>query len=86
MRKYEIMVIFDAKEDSLEKNKSFISTTLSNNSIKITKEKDIGLRDLSFEINRKNKGHYYLYLVETKNRMQTQIILGLQRLNHKHQE
>ena len=68
MRKYEIMVIFDAKEDALEKNKSFISTTLSNNSIKISKEKDIGLRDLSFEINRKNKGHYYLYIVETKNR------------------
>ena len=68
MRKYEIMVIFSSNEDSIEKNKSFISTTLSNNNIKITKEKDIGLIDLSFEINKKNKGHYYLYIVETKNR------------------
>ena len=62
------MVIFSPDEDSIEKNKSFISTTLSNNNIKITKEKDIGSRDLSFEINKKNKGHYYLYVVETNNR------------------
>ena len=68
MRKYEIMVIFNTDEDSIESNKSFISTTLSNNNIKITKEKDIGLRDLAYEINKKNKGHYYLYIVETKNR------------------
>ena len=67
MRKYEIMVIFNPNEDSIEQNKSFISTTLTNNNIKIIKEKDIGLRDLSFEINKKNKGHYYLYIVEIKN-------------------
>ncbi len=73
MRKYEVMVILDQDEDSFENHKNFISSTLSSNDIKIIEEKDVGLRDLSFPINKKNKGHYYIYFIETNNNNFTEI-------------
>jgi len=68
LRKYEIMLIFNSDKDSIETNKTFVTTTLSNNNFKVIEEKNIGLRDLAAPINKKNKGHYYLYTVETDNK------------------
>ncbi|MCK4796695.1 MAG: 30S ribosomal protein S6 [Spirochaetes bacterium] len=61
MRKYEIMLIFNIEENSLEENKKFTTDTFSSNNISIIDEKDIGQKELSYPINNKTRGHYFLY-------------------------
>ena len=51
----------------VEKNKEFITSTLSTNNIKIKEEKDYGQKKLAYPINEKPRGHYYLFTIETNN-------------------
>lgn len=66
MRKYEMMIIFDEETLAWDQCKSFLYETLKENSVKILEEKDMGIRDLAYEINRKRKGHYYLLQLEAE--------------------
>ena len=64
MRNYEIMIIFDEDAISLTDNKTTIADLFKKNKVEIKEEKDIGQKDLSFPINEKKRGHYYLYTIE----------------------
>jgi len=58
------MIIFDEDEISLNDNKTTIADLFTKNKVEIKEEKDMGQRDLSFLINEKKRGHYYLYTLE----------------------
>ncbi len=64
MTKYEMMIVFDEDELAFDQCKEFLYTTLKNSDVKITEEKDMGMKDLAYEINRKKRGHYYLLNIE----------------------
>ncbi len=64
MRNYELMIIFDEDVISLNDNKTTIADLFTKNKVEIKEEKDMGQRDLSFPINEKKRGHYYLYTLE----------------------
>lgn len=63
MRKYEMMIIFDL-DNPVDETKTFLYDTFKSNSISIIEEKDMGVRNLAYEINRKQKGHYFLFNLE----------------------
>ncbi|OHD76946.1 MAG: 30S ribosomal protein S6 [Spirochaetes bacterium RIFOXYB1_FULL_32_8] len=56
--------MFDEDELAFDQCKEFLYTTLKNSDVKITEEKDMGMKDLAYEINRKKRGHYYLLNIE----------------------
>ena len=60
MRNYEMMIIFDEDVLAFEECRKFVNSTLSANGFEIIDEKDMGVRDLAYEINRKRRGHYNL--------------------------
>ena len=64
MYKYELMVIFDSDDKNFEETKTATTGVLTSTSANIIEEKNIGLRNLAFPIKEKNKGHYYLYVVD----------------------
>ena len=69
MRKYEIMYIIHPSLDEtlskevVEKYNGIITADGS----KVLEVKDWGLRDLAYEINKINKGHYIILKVEATN-------------------
>lgn len=66
MRKYEMMIIFDEEVQVIDQCKAFLYETLKNNKVKIVDEKDMGSRDLAYEIEEKRRGHYYLLHIEAE--------------------
>ena len=73
MRKYEVMVIFDVDDDTLENAKDFVNKCFSGNQVNIIDEKDIGQKKLAYPINDKDRGHYYLYNIETEQKNLVQV-------------
>ncbi|MBR6060923.1 MAG: 30S ribosomal protein S6, partial [Spirochaetales bacterium] len=65
-RKYEMMIIYDEEEKSLDEIKTFVNGVFSANGMTVIDEKDIGLRDYAYPINEKTRGHYYLYHFESE--------------------
>lgn len=65
MNKYEMMVIFDEEELAFDQCKAFVAETLKKNDVKTVDEKDMGNKELAYEINRKKRGHYYLLNIES---------------------
>ena len=66
MRKYEIMFIVRPTL-SEEETKNVISSfekVLTDNKSKIVGEKDMGQRDLAYEIKKFKSGYYYLFNIE----------------------
>ena len=68
MRKYEIMFIVRptlGEEEIKEVIKNF-GKILTDNGAKIVNEKDMGQRELAYEIKKFKSGYYYVYNVEAK--------------------
>ena len=65
MRNYEMMVILDP-DTPFDESKKFLHETFKSNDVKVLEEKDMGVRDLAYEINRKKRGHYYLLNLESE--------------------
>ena len=67
MRKYEIMFI--VKSDTTEEERKEIVSNLENaftkNKATITLSKELGQRELAYEIKKCKSGFYYLYNIET---------------------
>ena len=67
MRKYEIMFI--VKSDTTEEERKEIVSNLENaftkNKAIITLSKELGQRELAYEIKKCKSGFYYLYNIET---------------------
>ena len=64
MQKYEMMVIYDTEEKSLQETKDFVKETFSANSIKVLEEKEWGNRELAYLINKRKRGFYTLFNFE----------------------
>ena len=69
MRKYEIMFIVrpDLEEANIKTIADNMKTTLESNSAKVVDVKEMGQRDLAYEINKYKTGYYFLFTIETEN-------------------
>ena len=68
MRKYEIMFIVRPTigEDELETAVKSFSDILTSNGATITESKDMGQKELAYEIKKFKSGYYYLINLEAK--------------------
>ena len=73
MKKYEIMFIVrtDIEEKEVKDVVSSMKKNLKDNGAKLIEEKDMGQRELAYEIKKHNNGHYFLFVVETENNKAT---------------
>ena len=69
MRNYEIMFIVKPtlSEDETKKVVENFGKVLTDNGAKITDQKEMGQRELAYEIKKFKSGYYYLYFVEASN-------------------
>ena len=61
MRKYEFTVIFRPEEDAFSRGKEIVKTELNAQKAVITKEEDMGIRDLAYDIQKQSRGHYVYF-------------------------
>ncbi len=61
MRNYEFTVIFDSNEDQTAKGLDLILAELNNAQVEISKQEDMGVRNLAYPIRKQEKGHYYFF-------------------------
>ena len=68
MRKYEIMFIVrpTLTEEEIKKTIKDFGGILTKNGAKIVNEKDMGQRELAYEIKKFNSGYYFLFTLEAK--------------------
>jgi small subunit ribosomal protein S6 len=64
MRNYELMIIFRKEDDSFARGKELLKSEISRVKANITKEDDMGVRDLAYMVKKENRGHYCLYNLE----------------------
>ena len=64
MRTYEFTVIFDANEDQTAKGLDLILAEFKTAQVQITKQEDMGVRNLAYPIRKQDKGHYYYFELE----------------------
>lgn len=69
MRNYEIMMIVKPtlSEDETKKVVENFSKVLTDNGANVTESKEIGQRELAYEIKDFKSGYYYLYTLEANN-------------------
>lgn len=67
MRKYEIMFIvkFDTTEEERKEIVSNLENAFTKNKATITLSKELGQRELAYEIKKCKSGFYYLYNIES---------------------
>ena len=66
MRKYEIMFIVkpDLEEGAIKTVFDSMKEVLTNKKAKILEEKEMGQRELAYEINKYKNGYYFYFLIE----------------------
>ncbi len=69
MNNYEIMFIVrpTLSEDEIKKVIGNFGKTLTDNGATITEQKDMGQRELAYEIKKYKNGYYFLFNVEANN-------------------
>ena len=69
MKKYEIMFIIKPTLDEASIKKAFENAkkVLTDNKAKVLEEKEMGQRDLAYEIKKHKTGYYFLLTVEASN-------------------
>lgn len=66
MRKYEIMYIIDQDTQDLKGVQKKLNDILTSNGGKIVEQAEWGLKEFAYSIKHKNKGHYFVVIVETE--------------------
>ncbi|MDC7221880.1 MAG: 30S ribosomal protein S6 [Spirochaetales bacterium] len=61
MRKYELMVVFGTKENKYVTGVEAVKKVLDKRSAKIESEEDRGDRELAYEVENEQHGHYHLF-------------------------
>jgi len=64
MRRYELTVIFPMEEDQHKAGQDHLLSDLSANGVEIEKTEEIGERDLAYEIKKRKKGRYVLFVIK----------------------
>jgi len=65
MRRYELTVIFPMEEDQHRAGREQLLADLASNGVEIEKTDEIGERDLAFEIKKRKKGRYVLFVIKS---------------------
>ena len=68
MRKYEIMFIVkpDLEETAIKQVANDMKSVLESNNAKVLELKEMGQRELAYEINKYKTGYYFLFTIETE--------------------
>ncbi len=61
MRNYEFTVIFDADDEKMKQGLAFVTETLEKAKATITKQEDLGVKTLAYQIQKQDKGHYVYF-------------------------
>lgn len=61
MRNYEFTVIFDSNEEKMKEGLKFVTEALAKVGAEITKQEDLGVKTLAYQINKQEKGHYVYF-------------------------
>lgn len=64
MKKYELVAIYPLEDEKSKKGAEDLKSTLSKFGAEIEEEKQIGDRDLTYEIKKQKKGRFILYNVK----------------------
>ena len=66
MNKYELMFIVrsDMEEKQIKDVAASMKKVLTDSKAKIVEEKELGQKELAYEINKMNTGYYFLFVVE----------------------
>ena len=69
MKKYEVMFIVkpDLEEENIKKVANSMKETLETNGAKVLEVKEMGQRELAYEIKKYKTGYYFLFVIETEN-------------------
>lgn len=75
MRKYEFMFIVNPSLDeaSIKNVANEMKNIIIKSDAKIIDEKDMGQKDLAYEINKHKKGYYFLYVIEASTEVMAEI-------------
>lgn len=68
MRKYEIMFIVkpDLEETEIKKVADDMKSVVESNKAKMVEVKEMGQRELAYEINKYKTGYYFLFTIESE--------------------
>jgi small subunit ribosomal protein S6 len=64
MRQYELTAIVGTENDETELGKKGIDDTIKKVQAQVIREEDSGIRDLAYEVKKRDKGHYYYWELE----------------------
>ena len=64
MRQYELTVIFPVEEEQHRPGREQLLTDLGNNGVEIVKTDEIGDKDLAYELKKKRRGKYVLFIIK----------------------
>lgn len=82
MRKYELTIILDTSEKTNQE--AFVKkleVLFKKEDIKIEKKEDFGVKDFAYGINKKKKGAFLFYNLETEKKELNNMLLEQQRLS-----
>ena len=68
MRKYEVMFIVkpDLEEEAMKKVVAEMKSALESNKAKVLDTKEMGQKDLAYEMNKYKTGYYFLFTIEAE--------------------
>ncbi|MFA6774688.1 MAG: 30S ribosomal protein S6 [Sphaerochaetaceae bacterium] len=66
MRNYEFTVIFCAEDEKMKKGLESVSEMFKNANVTITKQDDMGVRQLAYPIKKQDKGHYVYFELQAE--------------------
>lgn len=83
MRKYELMFIVkpDLEETAIKAVADNMKEVVTSNGGKILEVKEMGQKDLAYEIKKYKTGYYFLFLIETENLETTKEFERISRIN-----
>jgi small subunit ribosomal protein S6 len=64
MRQYELVAIFPSEEEFFKQGKEAVSAELARQGAEIVKEDDMGDRPFTYPIQKKERGHYWLFTIK----------------------
>ena len=64
MRRYELTVIFPLEEDQHRAGREHLLSDLASNGVEIEKTDEMGDRDLAYEVKKRKRGKYVLFVIK----------------------
>jgi len=61
MRNYEFTVILDQDDERMKEGLEFVLSAFTKAGVEITKQEDMGVKMLAYQIKKQDKGHYVYF-------------------------